>query len=87
MQIFKKPNFKFMKFKLFAFGASFILIAAGLLNITTGKGITPGIDFGSNAEGYIRFSYANSLENIREGMARLEEFLAENFPGVAHAAS
>lgn len=38
-------------------------------------GITPGIDFGSNAEGYIRFSYANSLNNIKEGMNRLENFL------------
>jgi len=27
-------------------------------------GVTPGIDFGPNAEGYLRFSYANSLENI-----------------------
>lgn len=38
-------------------------------------GITPGIDFGSNGEGYIRLSYANSLENIKEGMDRLERFL------------
>ena len=41
-----------------------------------GVGITPGVDFGSNAEGYVRFSYANSLENIEEGMNRLESFLA-----------
>ena len=40
-----------------------------------GVGIAPGIDFGSNAEGYVRFSYANSLENIEEGMRRLEEYL------------
>jgi len=40
-------------------------------------GVTPGIDFGANCEGYIRFSYANSLENIREGMDRLEEYLKE----------
>lgn len=38
-------------------------------------GITPGIDFGSNGEGYVRFSYANSLENIKEGMDRLEAYL------------
>ncbi len=40
-----------------------------------GVGVTPGIDFGSNGEGFIRFTYANSMENIREGMDRLEEFL------------
>jgi aspartate/methionine/tyrosine aminotransferase len=38
-------------------------------------GVTPGIDFGENAEGYIRFTYANSLENIAEGMDRLERYL------------
>ncbi len=38
-------------------------------------GITPGVDFGSNGEGYVRFSYANSLENIREGLDRIERYL------------
>jgi aspartate/methionine/tyrosine aminotransferase len=38
-------------------------------------GVAPGIDFGTNAEGYLRFSYANSLENIEEGMNRLEPYL------------
>ena len=40
-----------------------------------GVGATPGIDFGSNAEGYIRFSYANSIENISTAMDRLERYL------------
>ena len=38
-------------------------------------GVTPGIDFGQNAEGYIRFSYANSIDNIKEGLDRIENFL------------
>jgi aspartate/methionine/tyrosine aminotransferase len=38
-------------------------------------GVAPGIDFGTNAEGYLRFCYANSLENIEEGMNRLERYL------------
>lgn len=38
-------------------------------------GVTPGIDFGKNAEGYLRLSYANSLDNIKEGLRRLEEYL------------
>ncbi|HHT47493.1 MAG TPA: pyridoxal phosphate-dependent aminotransferase, partial [Firmicutes bacterium] len=37
--------------------------------------VTPGIDFGQNGEGYLRLSYANSLENIEEGMNRLETYL------------
>ncbi|MEJ5348634.1 MAG: pyridoxal phosphate-dependent aminotransferase [Desulfosoma sp.] len=40
-------------------------------------GVTPGVDFGSRGEGYLRFSYANSLENIAEAMDRLERFLAQ----------
>lgn len=37
-------------------------------------GVTPGIDFGDNCEGYIRFSYANSMENIAEGLNRAEKY-------------
>jgi (5-formylfuran-3-yl)methyl phosphate transaminase len=39
-------------------------------------GVTPGIDFGGNGEGFIRFSYASSIENIEEGMNRMEKYLA-----------
>lgn len=42
----------------------------------TGVAVTPGIDFGSGGEGYLRFSYANHLDRIREGMRCLEEYLA-----------
>jgi aspartate/methionine/tyrosine aminotransferase len=38
--------------------------------------VTPGAAFGSNAEGYLRFSYASSVERIREGLRRLGDFLA-----------
>ena len=38
-------------------------------------GVTPGIDFGPGGEGFLRFSYANSLENIKEGLDRLEKYL------------
>lgn len=42
-------------------------------------GVTPGIDFGKNGEGFIRFSYANSIENIEEGMNRLEKYFIEQY--------
>lgn len=41
-------------------------------------GITPGVDFGSQGQGYVRFSYANSIENIEKGMDRLAEYLKRN---------
>jgi aspartate/methionine/tyrosine aminotransferase len=40
-----------------------------------GVAVTPGIDFGNAAEGYLRFSYANSLERIAAAMDRLGEYL------------
>jgi aspartate/methionine/tyrosine aminotransferase len=44
-------------------------------------GVAPGIDFGRNGEGYLRFSYANSKENIAEGMNRLERYFRDHYPG------
>jgi aspartate/methionine/tyrosine aminotransferase len=41
-----------------------------------GVGCTPGIDFGKNAEGYLRFTYANSKENIEEALTRMQKYLA-----------
>jgi aspartate/methionine/tyrosine aminotransferase len=38
-------------------------------------GCTPGVDFGKGGEGYLRFTYANSIENIKEGMDRLERYV------------
>ncbi|MGE4381313.1 MAG: pyridoxal phosphate-dependent aminotransferase [Methanothrix sp.] len=38
-------------------------------------GVTPGIDFGPNGEGYLRFSYANSLQKIADGLERIERYL------------
>jgi aspartate/methionine/tyrosine aminotransferase len=43
-------------------------------------GVAPGIDFGQNGEGFLRFSYANSMENIEAGMNRLETYL-KKLPG------
>jgi aspartate/methionine/tyrosine aminotransferase len=37
--------------------------------------VTPGVAFGRNAEGYLRFSYSASIERIREGLRRLGAFL------------
>jgi aspartate/methionine/tyrosine aminotransferase len=42
--------------------------------------VTPGAAFGPNAEGYLRFSYASSLERIQEGLSRLGSFLAARRP-------
>jgi len=45
LQIFKKTNINFMKYKYIAFGLSGVIIVAGIINIAFGKGLKPGIDF------------------------------------------
>ncbi|KMY67991.1 aspartate aminotransferase [Desulfocarbo indianensis] len=42
-----------------------------------GVAVTPGRDFGPGGHGYLRFSYANNLANIEEGLRRLAEYLAQ----------
>lgn len=37
-------------------------------------GITPGVDFGSRGQGFLRFSYATSIPRIREAFNRMAEF-------------
>jgi aspartate/methionine/tyrosine aminotransferase len=40
-----------------------------------GVAITPGLDFGSHrAARHVRFSYANTLDNLREGVSRLRGY-------------
>jgi len=46
-----------------------------------GVACTPGIDFGAGAEGYLRFTYANSEENIRRAVERLREYFEEHPTG------
>lgn len=48
-----------------------------LLLYKAGVAGLPGTAFGKHGEGYIRFSYANSIENIQEALRRIEKILAE----------
>ncbi len=57
------------------FGGSSLKLAYDILE-KCHVGVTPGIDFGQGAEGFLRFSYANSLENIAEALRRLEKYAA-----------
>ncbi len=41
----------------------------------TGVALTPGIDFGEGAEGFLRFSYSSPLEQIDEAITRIADYL------------
>jgi aspartate/methionine/tyrosine aminotransferase len=51
-------------------------LEGGLLN-DAGIATIAGTSFGNFGEGYIRISYANSLENIAEAMRRFGDWLAQ----------
>ena len=38
--------------------------------------VSPGVAFGKNGEGYLRFSYASSVDNLAEALKRLASYLA-----------
>ena len=37
--------------------------------------VVPGTAFGDCGEGFLRISYAYSIENLKEGLARIEKFI------------
>ena len=42
--------------------------------------VTPGVDFGLGGEGYLRFSYATSVDCIEEGIRRLGKYISNRVP-------
>jgi aspartate aminotransferase len=46
---------------------------ANLILEQGGVALLPGDSFGEYGEGYLRLSYANSIENIQKGLGRIEE--------------
>ena len=56
-----------------AWGEDSVALASRLLE-EAGVAVAPGADFGPGGEGFLRFSYATSLERLREGVARLGQW-------------
>ena len=52
-------------------------ILADLLLERAGVACLPGTAFGSHGEGYLRFSYANSVDNIRTALSAFEKLVSE----------
>lgn len=48
---------------------------AGMILEQAGVAVLPGTAFGRNGEGYLRLSYANSMENIEKALERMTEVL------------
>ncbi len=48
-----------------------------------GVAVVAGTSFGAQGEGYLRFSYANSVDNIREAIRRIGDWLSAQNVGPA----
>jgi preprotein translocase subunit SecF len=66
MQIFKKPNFNFMKYKFIALGISAAIVVIGIINIFVHKGLNYGVDFAGGTLIQIRFKTVLPIENLRQ---------------------
>jgi aminotransferase len=42
--------------------------------------VVPGTAFGDCGEGYLRISYAYSIDNIKIAMERIERFVSKHLP-------
>jgi len=69
MQIFKNPDFKFMKYKYIALALSITVILIGIFNIYFGKGLTSGIDFSGGALIQIRFKSPFPIGELRQTLS------------------
>lgn len=57
-----------------AWGSDSLALTYRLLE-EAGVAVAPGIDFGPGGEGFLRFSYATSIERLREGISRLRTWV------------
>ncbi len=69
LQIFKKTNIDFMKYKYFAFALSGAIIVAGLVNIIFGKGLKPGVDFSGGTLIRIHFKSPIPVSDVRQALS------------------
>jgi preprotein translocase subunit SecF len=69
LQIFKKTNINFMKYKFVAFAFSGIIILAGLANVIFGKGVRAGVDFSGGTLIRVLFKSPLPVGDVRQALS------------------
>lgn len=69
LQIFKKTNINFMKYKYLAFALSGTIIIVGLVNIIFGKGLKPGVDFSGGTLIRVMFKTPLPVSDVRQALS------------------
>jgi preprotein translocase subunit SecF len=65
MELFRQTNIDFLKYKWWAIGASWALIAVGVFTIFVQKGLKFGIDFSGGTAIAVRFAQKPDIEKMR----------------------
>jgi len=66
--LLKTPNIKFMKYKYVALAVTGAIVLAGVLNVTVGKGLKLGVDFGGGTLIRVMFKTPAAVSDIRQTM-------------------
>ena len=66
MELFKTPHIKFMKYKFIALAVTGIIVLAGVLNVTLGKGLKLGVDFGGGTLIRVMFKEPIAVNKVRQ---------------------
>ena len=76
LPVHREPDGAFYAFAdAHPFGENSLKLAREILE-ATGVAVAPGADFGPGGEGYLRFAYCNSVENIELALDRVGCYLA-----------
>ncbi len=66
MQLFKTPHLRFLRYKYIALAVTGIIVLAGVLNVTMGKGLKLGVDFGEGTLIRVMFKDPVSVTQVRD---------------------
>ncbi len=66
--LLKTPNIKFMRYKYVALAVTGAIVLAGVLNVTVGKGLKLGVDFGGGTLIRVMFKTPAAVSDIRQTM-------------------
>ena len=64
--LFKTPHINFMKYKYVALAVTGAIVLAGILNVTVGKGLKLGVDFGGGTLVRVMFKTPVSVGDVRQ---------------------
>ncbi len=64
--LFKTPHIKFMKYKYIALAITGAIVLSGILNVTVGKGLKLGVDFGGGTLIRVMFKTPVAVGDVRQ---------------------